>query len=112
MCLMLEALFGNKTAERVLLYLANYKSGYATKISRTFKISLNMVQKQMDRLEQGGILVSKLEGRTRLYQLNPRFFLYKKLMELLNVALDFVPEKEKNACYSQRTRPRRKGKPL
>lgn len=109
---MLEALFGNRTAERVLLYLANYRSGYATKISKTFNISLNMVQKQMDRLELGGILVSRLEGKTRVYQLNPRFFLYKELTELLNVAIGFVPEKEKSAYCSQRTRPRRKGKPL
>ncbi len=109
---MLETLFGNKTAERVLLYMANYKSGYATKISQTFGISLNMVQKQLDKLEQGSILVSRLEGKTRIYQFNPRFFLYKDLSSLLSKALAFTSDAEKQNYYMQRTRPRRRGKPI
>lgn len=109
---MVEALFGNKTAERVLLYLVNYKSGYATKISKTFKISLSMVQKQLDKLEGGGILASRLEGKTRVYQFNPRFFLKDELLLLLNRALGFISEEERNKYYMERTRPRRRGKPL
>ena len=109
---MLETLFGNKTAERVLLYIANYKSGYATKISQTFDISLNMVQKQLDKLEQGSILVSALVGRTRVYEFNPRFYLDKELLLILNKALEFLSDTERQKYYMQRTRPRRRGKPI
>ena len=109
---MLETLFGNRTAEKIFLYMANYRTGYATKISKTFGFSLSMVQKQLDKLEQGGILISNLEGRTRLYQFNPRYFLYKELLLLLSKALEFIPDTEKQKHYMQRTRPRRRSKPL
>lgn len=109
---MVNTLFGNKTAEKVLLYMANYKSGYATKIARIFNVSLNMVQKQLNKLEEDNVLVSKLEGQTRIYQFNPRFFLKEELLILLNKILEFMPEEEKQKYYRQRTRPRRRGKPL
>ena len=109
---MIEALFGNRTAEKVLLYMANYGSGYATKIARTFDVSLNMAQKQLNRLEEAGVVASRLEGQTRIYQLNPQFFLKDELLLLLKKALTFISEEERQKYYMQRTRPRRRGKPL
>jgi len=48
---MLESLLGNKTAERVLLYLANYGQGYAREIAATHGVSVSVVLKQLARLE-------------------------------------------------------------
>ena len=50
---MLEGLFGNATAEKVLLYLEHYGEGYAKAIADTFEgVSLHMVQRQLTRFER------------------------------------------------------------
>ena len=52
---MLEGIFGNASAEKVLLYLEQYEEGYATAIARTFDgLSLNMAQRQLDVVKQHG----------------------------------------------------------
>jgi DNA-binding transcriptional ArsR family regulator len=109
---MLDNLLGNKTAERVLLYLANYGQGYPREIAATFGSSVSVVLKQLTRLENGGILVSRMLGRTRLYELNPRWFFYKELKALLEKALAALPAEEVKKYYRARRRPRRAGKPL
>jgi DNA-binding transcriptional ArsR family regulator len=109
---MLETLLGNKTAERVLLYLANYGQGYPREIAATHGSSVSVVLKQLARLEDGGILVSRTLGRTRLYEINPRWFFYKELKALLEKALAALPADELKRHYRARRRPRRAGKPL
>ena len=47
----LEALFGNKTAACVLLFLQCYGEGHAQRIAKTFGFGLNMTQRQLKRLE-------------------------------------------------------------
>jgi DNA-binding transcriptional ArsR family regulator len=108
---MLEALLGNKTAERVLLFLANYGQGYPREIAATHELSVSVVLKQLARLENGGILVSRMLGRTRLYELNPRWFFHKELKLLLEKALAALPDEEVQRHYRARRRPRRAGKP-
>ena len=109
---LLDNLLGNKTAERVLLYLANYGQGYPREIAATFGSSVSVVLKQLTRLENGGILVSRMLGRTRLYELNPRWYFYKELKALLEKALAALPAEEVKKHYRARRRPRRAGKPL
>ena len=109
---MLEDLFGNKTAERVLLYLANYGQGYPREIAATYASAVSVVQKQLNRLENGGILASRMLGRTRLYELNPRWFFHKELKALLEKALAALPAEDVKRYYRARRRPRRAGKPL
>lgn len=109
---MLDSLFGNATIEKVLLYLQNYKEGYATEIASTFSISLSMVQKQLKRLEEGGIIVSQAKGRTRIFLWNPRYPFRKELQSLLEKSFEFLPENEIKKYYRKRQRPRRIGKPL
>ena len=47
----------------LLLYLEQYEEGYATAIARTFDgLSLNMAQRQLDRFERAGALISSLKG--------------------------------------------------
>ena len=110
---MLESLFGNATAEKVLLYLERYEDGYATAIADTFgNVSLNMVQRQLARFERAGLLVSVLKGRTRLYGWNPRYPFLKEIRTLLAKALRSLPNEERKLYFGQRRRPRRGGKPL
>jgi len=77
-----------------------------------FNIPVNGIQQQMDRLENGGVLVSSLVGKTRLYQFNPRYPFLKELKSLIQKAMDFLSENELNKYYRKRTRPRKKGKAL
>jgi hypothetical protein len=45
---MLEGIFGNASAEKVLLYREQYGEGYATAIARNFDgLSLHMTQRQL-----------------------------------------------------------------
>lgn len=109
---MIEAIVGNSTMEKVLLFLANYNKGYAQQIADTFSIPLNMVQKQLKRLEDGGVMISKLEGKTRVYEWNPRYALNRELKALLQKTLSYIPSAEQKKYFRARTRPRRAGKPL
>lgn len=108
---MIESIVGNSTMEKVLLYLEQYERGYSQQIANTFEIPLNMVQKQLKRLERGGVVSSILEGKTRVYEWNPRFAFRGELRALLRKALSFIPESEQRKYFRARTRPRRAGKP-
>ena len=86
---MLEPLLGSQTREKVLIYLAAQKQGYAREISEFYNSSLSPVQIQLDRLEAGNVLVSHLSGRTRVYSFNPRYPFLEELLQLLNKATSF-----------------------
>jgi hypothetical protein len=109
---MLESLFGNSMVEKILFYLNTYGEGYPLGIARTFGVPVNRIQQQLKRLETGGIVVSRLFGKVRLYTLNPRYPFLPELAALISRAFEFVPESEKETYYRKRTRPRRAGKPL
>jgi DNA-binding transcriptional ArsR family regulator len=109
---MLEAIVGSVAAEKVLLYLQNYEQAYGREIAATFGLAQSQVQKQLLKLESGGVLVSRLAGRTRLYQWNPRNPLVPPLRALLSAALVSVLPAEQQRYFRQRTRPRRSGKSL
>lgn len=107
---MLEGILGNPTAERVLLYLEQYSEGYARAIAATFELSLSMVQRQLERFERQGLLVSQVKGRTRLFTWNPRYAFLAELRALLKSALRALPAQERRRYFAQRRRPRRTGK--
>ncbi len=109
---MLEPLLGSVNREKVLLYLYARNEGYAREISAYFKTDLSQIQKQMERLEEGGVLYSRNVGKTRLYGLNPRYPFLAELKALLEKTLLFYPPDEKERLTIFRRRPRRKGKPL
>jgi len=110
---MLEALFGNATAEKVLLYIESHGDGYAQAIANTFDdATLRMAQVQLARFERGGVLMSRLQGRTRLFTWKPRYPFLRELRALLRTALESLPEAERRRFFSPRRRPRRTGKPL
>ena len=111
---MLESLFGNPVIEKALFFIIKNKKTYASELGKVFDIPLFSCQKGLERLEKGGILVSYTEGRTRLYQFNPRFPMLKELTLFLEKSYTFLPEKFHQKYYERsiRKRPRRKGKPL
>jgi hypothetical protein len=107
----LEELFGNPTAEKVLLYVWANESAYARQIATALEVRLSVIQKQLLRLELGGVLVSRSVGRTRLFSINPRFAVAAELRALLKKAFSLLPASERRPYESARTRPRLTGKP-
>ena len=109
---MLEPILGSKNAERVLMFVLARNQGYAREIARFYGADPDSIHKQLTRLEAGVVLVSKPEGRTRIYRFNPRYSFLKELQSLLNKALTFFPQDEQERLLVFRRRPRRSGKPL
>jgi protein involved in polysaccharide export with SLBB domain len=109
---MLETILGSTNAERVLIFLLAREEGYARQIARFFGSDPDSTQKQLAKFEAGGVLISKEVGRTVLYEFNPRYAFLPELKALLEKALGFYPEDEKERLLMDRRRPRRRGKPL
>jgi len=108
----LEPILGSKSAERVLTFILARNEGYAREIARFFEADLSPIQKQLEKLELGGVLVSRTAGRTRLYEFNPRYPFLKELRSLLERALSFCTDEEREQLLMNRRRPRRRGKPV
>lgn len=109
---MIEVLLGSKNAERVLIYIFSREEGYAREISRYFQTDLKSIQNQLDRLEKGGVLVSREVGRTRPYMFNPRYSFLNELKRLLEKAISFYPQEDQDQLMMNRRRPRARGKTL
>jgi predicted transcriptional regulator len=109
---MLKPLIGSKVREQVLIFVYSRGGGYAREIARFFDSGVYPVRLQLDRLEGGGIFVSREEGRTRIYSFNPRYPFLKELESLLEKVLSFYPDDIREKLILNRRRPRRRGKPL
>ncbi len=109
---MLEGIFGNKTAEKVLLHIFHYGEVHASAIAKDYGVALNPIIGQLDRFERAGLLASKEVGRSRSYFFNPKSVLTAPIRELLRVAYESIPLKERELIFATRRRPRRKGKPV
>jgi hypothetical protein len=109
---MLVPLLGSLNCERVLIFIYGREEGYPREIARFYNTDLDPVRKQLDKLENGGVLASRVAGRTRLYTFNPRYPFLKELKGLLKKALSFYTPEAQEALLMIRRRPRRRGKPL
>lgn len=109
---MLTPLLGTENSERVLIFLLTRNEGYAREIAQFFDTNLYAIQRQMDKLEAGGVLVSRTAGRTRLYQFNPQYPFLIELKQLLEKAFSFYPKDVREELMMNRRRPRKRGKPL
>jgi hypothetical protein len=109
---MLEGIFGNKTAERVLLHVFHYGEIHASAIAGDYGIALNPIKRQLDRFETAGVLASKEVGRSRVYFFNPKSPLLGPVRELIRILYESIPLKEREGIFHVRRRPRRKGKPV
>lgn len=109
---MLEGIFGNKTAEKVLLHIFHYGESYASGIAHDFNIAVNPVVHQLDRFELAGVLVSKTVGRSRIYSFNQKSPFAKPIKQLIEIAYESISLSERQKIFQTRRRPRRKGKPV
>lgn len=109
---MLEPLLQSEKKEKILLFIYTNNESYPREIARVFKFNINAVRNQLLNLEKSGVLYSKLKGKVRLFGINPRYPFKKELEALLEKALKFIPENEKENFYTPRLRPRRTGKPF
>jgi len=111
---MLEYLFANKNVEKILMYLCVHGKANATELSRTFNSALDPIQKTLRKLEEGGLLASFLEGKTRVFQWNPRYPFLEEIQALAQKAYRFLPPDIQEVHYqsTKRKRPRKTGKPL
>lgn len=109
---MLEPLFDSPIKEKSLLAILVRGESYPRELARIFGIPVYSVQYQLRNLERGGVLYSRLRGRTRLYGFNPRYPFRKELVALLEKARGFYTPAERQAWLEPRLRPRRAGKPL
>jgi hypothetical protein len=110
--IMIESLLGSKNAERVLLYIFARDEGYAREIASFYRTDLKSIQMQLDKFEKSGVLASRTVGRTRPYVFNPRYPFLKELKALLQKALSFYPDNEREELIMNRRRPRARGKVL
>jgi DNA-binding transcriptional ArsR family regulator len=108
---MLEPLMESPTKTKILLYLHTHGESYAREIARALEFYINAVQYHLLKMEQGGVLYSKLKGKVRLFGFSPRYAFKKELEALLEKSLTFLPEDERESLYKPRLRPRRTGKP-
>lgn len=109
-----DKLFGNKNTEHVLFYLLKNKSCYAFGLAKQCGGAVNGFQQALKRLELAGVIVSSLQGKTRVYEFNPRYLFLNELKALISTAYKTIPLPICQKKYEPllRTRPRRPGKPL
>lgn len=92
---MLFSLCGSKNVTKILLFLFVNGKCYGTQLHRTLKTPLTPIQKALNRLEKGGIIMSYCEGKTRLYQFNPAYPLLSELEQLIKKAYTLLSPHEK-----------------
>ncbi|WP_035613757.1 hypothetical protein [Haloferula sp. BvORR071] len=108
----LADLFGSRAAEAVLLHLHHYGESYGRAVSADFAISLDSVQRQLEKFTRAGALVSKQQGRTLLYRWNAKSRLALRLQDLVAIVYDGIPLESRSRLFATRRRPRAKDKPV
>jgi len=109
--LTLDAVFGNTSATRVLLFLQNYGEAYASRVARTYgDMAVSRAKEQLDKLEVAGLIVSRMIGRSRVYEWNQRNPTVAPLRDFLQSILDSLSPEIQRCYFRQRQRPRRQGK--
>lgn len=109
--LTLDAVFDNTSATRVLLFLQNYGEAYASRGARTYgDMAVSRAKEQLDKLEVAGLIVSRMIGRSRVYDWNRRNPTVAPLRDFLQSILDSLSPEIQRSYFRQRQRPRRRGK--
>lgn len=105
--IMLEPLLESEKKEKILFFIYSHGEGYAREIARNFRFNLNTVQNQLKKLENHGVLYSRLRGNVRIYSFNPSYPFREELEALLKKAIMYLPEDEVKKYYWPRIQPRR-----
>jgi hypothetical protein len=108
----LAELFGSRAAESVLLHLYHYGETYGRAVSADFEISLDSVQRNLEKFERAGVLICKKQGRTLVYGWNPKSRLASSLKDLVEIVYENMPLEVRQVKFAIRRRPRSKDKPI
>ncbi len=108
----LNDLFGGRAAEAVMLHVFHYGETYGRAIARDFAVSLDSVQRQLERFERCGALVCKCQGRTLVYSWNPKSRLAARLRDVIAVVHEGLSPQTKEEIFRERRQPRAKDKPV
>ena len=103
--------FGGQGRTRALLALQLLEESYPRELARVLSMPLSSVQKALASLELDGLVAGRMVGRTRLYQINPRYFAADALVTYLS-RLTEPEDLLRSRVASVRRRPRRRGKPM
>jgi len=107
---MLEGIFGNKTAEKVLLHVYHFGEIYPSAIAQDYGLALDPVKRQLERFEGVGVLVAKQVGRARVFSFNPKSPYAGPVKDLVGRLYKSISLNEREKLFSTRRRPRLKGK--
>jgi DNA-binding transcriptional ArsR family regulator len=105
-------IFGSRAAEAVLLHLFHHGESYGRAVSSDFTISLDSVQRQLEKFERAGLLVAMRHGRTVVYSFNPRSKAASRMRDFVAVYYDSLSLEAKEQLFPVRRRHRSKDKPI
>ena len=82
---MLDTLITSQTRVKLLLkfFLNPESKSYLRELAEEFGESTNAVRLELNRLAQAGLLTSAEEGRTKVYQANPRHPLFPEIQSMV-----------------------------
>lgn len=106
----LQGLVGTQTGERVLLHLFHYGEIHPAAIARDFSMAVTPVRRQLDKFERAGLVVSREVGRSRVFQFNPKSPIAEAVKEVVRIAYEGMPLRERERVFGVRRRPRQPGK--
>ncbi|MGE4170647.1 MAG: ArsR family transcriptional regulator [Candidatus Margulisiibacteriota bacterium] len=100
---MLEHLFGNKTAERVLLHIFHYGETYAREIALDLSIPATPVLYQLIRFERSGVLISRQVGKAKVFRFNDDNPLTQPVRVLIGIVYDRLDDSERSRFFKSRS---------
>jgi DNA-binding transcriptional ArsR family regulator len=106
-----NALLGSKLRERILKLLVLIEPAYPRQIASLLDAHLISVQNAVTALQDLGVVASRLVGRTRLVELDRRWYAASELRALLERLAD-ADRNIREIAATVRQRPRRPGKAL
>ena len=87
------------------------KDSYPQELATSLAAAPSGVRKALRSLELDGLVTGRKVGRTRLYQINPRYYARTELLAFVGKIADADLELHERLAHLRR-RPRRPGKPL
>jgi predicted transcriptional regulator len=108
----IKSILGSLSRERILTFITAREQGYALEIIEFWKCPDRPIKRELNNLEEYGVLTSKAYGKTIVYSINPRYFLRKELTALLLKMIEAYPPEWNEKLFFNRRRSRAKGKPV
>ncbi|HTU68956.1 MAG TPA: helix-turn-helix domain-containing protein [Candidatus Baltobacteraceae bacterium] len=102
-------LFGAPARSRALLAIALLEQTYLRELSRIAGVSFQSIVRIVDDLQEQGVVSTLMRGPQRIVTLNPSFFAYREVRDLLLRLAPTEPRMVKT-IEDLRRRPRRRTK--